>query len=132
MYVTGFPRRLLRLEGLIIFLLSVQLYSEFGESWLLFVLLFLIPDISMLGYLAGATSGAILYNAAHTYIFPAGLATLGYMIDQPFLYSLALIWAAHIGLDRLIGYGLKYSLGFRETHLGRIGGTVPEEEVVGQ
>lgn len=132
MYVTGFPRFLLRLEGLVVLLLSLHLYNELGEGWLLFVLLFFAPDISMLGYLAGPGSGAVIYNLGHTYLFPAGLALLGYMLGQPFLYSLALIWSAHIGFDRLIGYGLKYNASFQKTHLGRIGRKPQEEEVVGQ
>lgn len=132
MFVTGFPRLLLRLEGLAVLLLSLHVYNELGESWLLFFLLFLVPDISMLGYLAGPGSGAIVYNIGHTYLFPGGLALFGFMLGQPFLYSLALVWSAHIGFDRLIGYGLKYGGSFRRTHLGRIGRKTPEEEVTGQ
>lgn len=132
MYITGFPRLLLRLEGLVVLLLSLNFYNELDQSWLLFFLLILVPDISMLGYLAGTGAGAILYNIGHTYLFPAGLALLGYMLGQPFLYSLALIWSAHIGFDRAIGYGLKYNTSFQRTHLGRIGRKNREEEVVGQ
>lgn len=132
MYVTGFPRLLLRLEGLVVLLLSLHFYNEMGEGWLLFALLFFAPDVSFVGYLATPLTGAIFYNTAHTYLFPAGLGLLGYMIEQPFLYSLALIWSAHIGFDRTIGFGLKYSSSFQKTHLGRIGRKVPEEEVVGQ
>jgi hypothetical protein len=38
---------------------------------------------------------------------------------------IALIWANHIGIDRMLGYGLKYAEGFRFTHLGRIGNHGP-------
>ena len=32
--------------------------------------------------------------------------------------ALALVWLAHIGLDRLLGMGLKYNDRFAHTHLG--------------
>lgn len=128
-HVVGLPRLLLRVEGLAVLLLSLHFYNELGGEWLLFALLFLTPDLSMLGYLSGPAAGAITYNLAHTYLFPCVLAAIGMMIGQPSLYPLALIWSAHIGFDRLIGYGLKYSTGFKETHLGRIGKKEGGEEV---
>jgi len=132
MYIPGFPRVLLRFEGLIVLVLSVYGYHDLGESWWLFALLFLVPDISMVGYVWGAWSGALVYNLGHNYVFPAFLALLGNMVGQPLLYSLALIWTAHIGFDRALGLGLKYPTGFSHTHLGRVGSGEPEEEVVGQ
>lgn len=131
MFVSGIPRLLLRIEGLVVLLLSLHFYNELDGSWLWFLLLFLVPDLSFLGYLAGSMTGAMVYNIAHTYISPAILAALGFMLEQPELYPLALIWTAHIGLDRLIGYGLKYPTGFRDTHLGKIGSGEPDE-IVGQ
>lgn len=131
MYVSGFPRLLLRLEGLIVVILSLYFFNELQESWWLFAILFLAPDLSFLGYVAGEDFGSVLYNIAHTYLLPSGLALLGLMLHQPLLYSIALVWTAHIGADRLVGYGLKYSTGFSDTHLGRIGKARPEE-IVGQ
>jgi hypothetical protein len=75
----------------------------------------------MLGYLAGPRPGAVAYNLAHTYATPAVLAGVGWLIGTPLLLALALIWAAHIGFDRMLGYGLKLPTDFRDTHLGRIG-----------
>lgn len=131
MAVLGFPRLLLRIEALIVLLLSLYVYDQLDGGWLQFALLFLVPDLSFLGYLAGVGTGAMIYNVAHTYILPALLALLGFMLHQPQLYFIALIWTAHIGADRLIGYGLKYPAGFKETHLGRLGSKEPEE-IVGQ
>ena len=80
----------------------------------------LVPDLAMLAYAAGPRLGAACYNAAHSLIGPAALAALGVWAAQPTPLSLALIWAAHIGIDRMLGYGLKYASGFRATHLGRV------------
>jgi hypothetical protein len=85
--------------------------------------LFLAPDLSFLGYLAGPKAGAIAYNAAHSYIVPMALMTAGFGFAPPLVLAIAMIWLAHIGFDRALGYGLKYSAGFGFTHLGRIGKT---------
>ena len=71
----------------------------------------------MLGYLRDPRTGALTYNLAHTYIAPFALAVIGYFLATPLLLALATVWAAHIGLDRLLGYGLKYATAFRDTHL---------------
>jgi len=113
------PPVLVRIEGAVVLLLSVLLYILNGESWLLFVLLFLAPDVSMLGYLSGPRTGAVSYNLFHTYVLPGLLAAFGLLTGSPLLVSLALVWFAHIGFDRMVGYGLKYPTGFSDTHLGR-------------
>lgn len=112
---------ILRAEGLAALVLSVLLYVEFGSGWLLFAVLFLVPDLSMLGYLRNPAVGAVTYNLAHTYVASLGLGIVGMLGDFPLLISLALIWSAHIGFDRLLGYGLKSSDRFQVTHLGVIG-----------
>jgi hypothetical protein len=117
--VTGTPILLLRLEGLAVLLLSVLLFPETGQSWLLFGVLFLAPDLSFLGYLAGPRAGAASYNTLHTYLGPLFLAGLLLLAGGPL--ALPLIWTAHLGFDRLLGYGLKYPTAFSDTHLGRIG-----------
>jgi hypothetical protein len=118
--VEGGPRVLLRLEGLAVFAISVAVYSEVAGSWTLFLALFLAPDLGLLGYLMGPRVGAAAYNAVHSYIGPAAFV----LIDRfawPSLLGLGLIWAAHIGFDRILGYGLKYSTSFGHTHLGVVG-----------
>jgi hypothetical protein len=118
---TGGVRTLLRLEGLVLFVGMTVLYYKWEGSWLVYVLLFLVPDLSFAAYLAGPRVGAIAYNAAHTYLAPVALMTLGFAGEGPLVLSIAMIWLAHIGIDRALGYGLKYSVGFGITHLGRIG-----------
>ncbi len=119
--VTGGLRTLLRLEGLALFAAMILLYAVRGGAWWLFAALFLLPDLSFLAYLAGPRPGAIVYNAAHSTVAPAALLAVGFGLAQPLALSIAMIWLAHIGFDRALGYGLKYSAGFTFTHLGRIG-----------
>ena len=119
--VTGGVNLLLRLEGLTLFLGMILLYAVWGGSWLLFAVLFLVPDLSFLAYLADAKTGAVVYNAAHSYLAPVALMTSGFAIGDPLTLSIAMIWLGHIGIDRALGYGLKYAEGFGYTHLGRIG-----------
>ena len=103
------------------FAAMVLLYVHWGASWWLFALLFLAPDFSFIAYLAGPKIGALVYNAAHSTMAPIALMALGIVLIAPMMLSLATIWLAHIGIDRSLGYGLKYSAGFAFTHLGRIG-----------
>ncbi len=108
---------LLRLEGLAAAAVTAVLYAHTGASWWLFAALWLAPDLSMLGYLAGSRRGARIYNAFHTYVAPVVLALSALLLHARGLSPLALIWANHIGVDRLLGFGLKYADGFRWTHL---------------
>ncbi len=119
--VTGTPRALLRVEGAGIFVIAIALYWRLGESWWLFAILFLAPDLAFLGYLAGARLGAVTYNSLHTIAGPILLALAGLFVSYEPAIALALIWLAHCGIDRALGYGLKYQAGFGFTHLGRIG-----------
>jgi len=118
---TGGVRTVLRLEGLALLCLSVAGYASIGEPWWLFALLLFVPDLSFAGYLAGPRIGAIAYNAVHATIGPVALFAVGMAVPDPAVAAVACIWAAHVGLDRAIGYGLKYGSGFAFTHLGRIG-----------
>ncbi|MGH2522285.1 MAG: DUF4260 domain-containing protein [Anaerolineales bacterium] len=114
------PGFLLRLEGSVALAFAVWLYARTGGNWLLFALLILAPDLSMLGYLAGARVGSVTYNIVHTYALPALLGVVAWQTQWPLGLSLALIWLAHIGADRLLGFGLKYPTEFKSTHLNRV------------
>lgn len=114
------PAVLLRLEGALLFALCTLFYARADASWWLFALLFFSPDLAMLGYLASPRIGALCYNLAHTEALPAALLGYGLLNAQPLLVALALIWLGHIGFDRLVGYGLKYTSAFQDTHLGRV------------
>ena len=114
------PAMLIRVEYLALLVLALAIYWDRSESWLLFALLILAPDLSFIAAIAGPEAGLRSYNLAHTAIGPAILAVLGIFVDWDLGITLALIWCAHIALDRAIGYGLKYSLAKGDTHLVRI------------
>ena len=119
--VSGTPRLLLRLEGLAVLTVAVTGYHAIAASWVLFAATLLLPDLGLLGYLAGPRVGALAYNALHTYVGPAGLAALAYLGVAPGAWPVCLIWVAHIGMDRALGLGLKFPTAFRDTHLGAVG-----------
>ena len=118
--VSGGVKTLLRLEGLTLLAGMTLVYGFWGGPWWLYAVLFFAPDLSFVAYLAGPKIGACVYNAMHTTIVPMAVLTAGFGF-APYLLWFALIWLAHIGFDRALGYGLKYSAGFGFTHLGRIG-----------
>ena len=111
-------RFLLRIEGLAVAIVAAALYSRTGASWWLFAALWLAPDLSMLGYLISPCRGARIYNGFHTYTLPIVLGLSAWLLRSQGLVAFALIWINHIGVDRLLGYGLKFSNGFGWTHLG--------------
>ena len=114
------PKRLLRLEGLIVLAAAMVVYRVLGDSWLKFALLFLVPDVFMAGYFFGARTGATVYNIGHTYTVPFLLWVGLYFAHTPWLFFVCVIWIAHIGFDRFLGYGLKYPTAFKDTHLGKV------------
>ena len=117
----GGVRMVLRVEGLWVLIAALLAYSRFGAGWGTFTLFFLTPDLSFLGYLAGPRVGAVAYNVAHSYIGAISCLAIGVLYSVPMVLCTGLIWTAHIGFDRALGYGLKYSSGFAQTHLGRVG-----------
>jgi hypothetical protein len=119
--VVGGVRRWLRAEGLAALAAAVAAYASTGRGWGLFALLFLVPDLTFAAFAAGPRAGAAAYNAAHSYVGPLALGLLAHATGAPGVLAAACIWAAHVGFDRALGYGLKYASGFGDTHLGRIG-----------
>lgn len=111
---------LLRLEGLAVAAVAALLYARTGASWWMFAALWLLPDVSMLGYLGRPCRAARIYNAAHSYVVPLTLAAAGMLLHAHAVLPFALIWANHIAIDRMLGYGLKFSDGFVWTHLGTL------------
>jgi len=120
-FVAGGVRLVLRLEGFAAFAAALAFYAHAGLSWPSFALLFFTPDLAMLAYFAGPRVGAAAYNLAHTHALALALTLVGFFADLPFAAASGLIWIAHIGFDRALGYGLKYPTAFGDTHLGRLG-----------
>jgi Domain of unknown function (DUF4260) len=114
------PRILLHTEGVAVAAVAVTLYFHEGYEWWLLLVLALAPDLAMLGYAAGPRVGATAYDLVHTYVGPVLLGAAGVIWSSDAALALALIWLTHIGVDRAVGYGLKYPSGFKETHLQRV------------
>jgi hypothetical protein len=115
------PTLILRIEEAALLIATLYAYHHLQASWLLFAILFLTPDLFMLGYLHNERTGAALYNLAHTLTLPLALLLVSYATHHPLALEISLIWTAHIAFDRLLGYGLKYPTFFKDTHLQHIG-----------
>ncbi len=114
------PAMMLRLEGLAVLLLAVFAYSRLEFSWLVFFLLLLWPDIAIVAYAINKDLGTAVYNLLHTYTMPIIFIAVSIVFSWTFGIQFALIWFAHIGMDRLVGYGLKYRSEFKDTHITRL------------
>lgn len=114
-------KTLLKLEELFLFLLAIYLFTRLDYAWWWFALLFLAPDLGMIGYAAGPQVGALTYNLLHHQGLAIGLYLIGAWSGNPLWQLLGLIILAHSSFDRLLGYGLKFSDAFKHTHLGRLG-----------
>ncbi len=112
---------LLKLEGLALFVLSIFLFTQLDYAWWWYPVLFFLPDLSMLGYLGGARTGAAVYNVIHHHAVSIGLYVVGDLLGLPSVQLAGLILLGHSNLDRMLGYGLKHSDAFQNTHLGVIG-----------
>jgi hypothetical protein len=115
--VTGKPLLWLRAEGLTLFATALLLYSATHQRWWLVPAVILVPDLFMLGYLGGSRIGAAVYNVGHSYPLPALTSLAGLAGHHPLVLAFGLLWLAHIGMDRMAGFGLKYDSGFQRTHL---------------
>lgn len=110
-----------RAENLAIAVAVVVVFVRSHFSWWWLPALFLLFDLSMAGYLVSKRFGAVCYNLAHAYVAPAVLL-LGYALSPARWWAFAgLLWAFHIAVDRVLGFGLKFASGFQDTHLGRAG-----------
>jgi hypothetical protein len=114
------PKILLRLEGTAVLIAACIAYQQVHGSWLLFAVLLLSPDLFMLGYLLNPKIGAAAYNLVHTYIGPILLLCIVWIANSPSALPFVLIWLAHVGMDRMFGYGLKYPTAFKDTHFCRV------------
>jgi hypothetical protein len=115
------PAWLLRVEEACLLAAAVGLYAHLHFSWLLFAVLFLAPDLFMVGFLANPRVGAAIYNLGHWLLWPLALFAAGFATGRRELQAIALIWFSHIVIDRALGYGMKYPTFFKDTHLQHIG-----------
>ncbi|KAF2427820.1 hypothetical protein EJ08DRAFT_680776 [Tothia fuscella] len=122
-FAKSWPKLLLRVEGACIFGSTIWAYSRYNQSWWTFAGLLFLPDLGMAGYIANSTAGAAIYNSFHTETPPILMLCAALAKNDNELAGLALCWLAHIEMDRMLGYGLKYGTGFGHTHLSVIGMT---------
>ena len=114
------PALLLRIEGSLLFAVSIACYHETHARWILFAVLLLAPDLAIAGYLANAKIGATIYNAVHTLTGPLLLLAYALLTAHAALLPYGLIWITHVGMDRMLGFGLKYPTQFKDTHLQHV------------
>ncbi len=114
-------KNLIKFEEAALFALALLAYAQLERSWWLFLALLFLPDLSMLGYLAGPRLGAAVYNIVHHRAIAIIIAYLGYSLSNPTLLLIGIILFAHSSMDRVFGYGLKLPDSFQNTHLGKIG-----------
>src|SRR5690625_2075263 len=113
-------KKWVHLEGLIIFVFMMYFYSLHDFNWWIFFLFLLVPDISMVAYIINNRMGAMIYNIVHTYTMSIPILLLGLIMENNFFIMSGIIWSAHIGIDRLFGYGLKYKTAFQDSHLQKL------------
>ena len=113
-------RTILRLEAAAVFLFSLYFYQAVHGNWLLFILLLFIPDVSMVGYLKDTKLWSITYNLIHNFTLALVLVGVGLIAQNTLVTSIGIILAAHVGMDRAMGFGLKYPTAFKDTHLQRV------------
>jgi hypothetical protein len=111
---------MLHLEGAGVFIATIALFAQVDLAWWLYPLLLLVPDVFAIGYLINTIWGARIYNIGHLYVLPLALGIFALFTSWTLGMGLALIWVGHIGMDRMLGYGMKYPENFKETHLGRV------------
>lgn len=112
-----------RIEGLIVFVAAVLIYVNLSAAlpWWLAILVFFAPDLSFFAYFFGPKVGAFAYNLVHVYAFGVLFFAFGYVLQIELVLALGVLWLAHSGFDRMLGYGLKLHEGFSQTHLGSVG-----------
>ena len=113
--------RWVRGDAAALLLLTLWAVTSTHSSWIWFLALFLVPDLSMVGYVFGSRVGATTYNLGHLYAWPVGLLAAGLAWHAPLATTAALSWIAHIAFDNVVGYGLKLPTGFDQTMYGPIG-----------
>ena len=113
-------KKLIQAEAIVPFLISVLLINRLPMhfTWWIWIPIFLAPDLSMLGYLINNKIGAYTYNLFHHQLVAIVIAATGMLLQLPYVELAGLVLLGHSSLDRVMGYGLKFTTGFKFTHLG--------------
>ena len=118
--VNNMVKAILELESWFIAGASLLAYIYLKGNLGLLIVFFMLPDISMVGYLKNKTMGSIVYNAVHNYALVLALIIAGFILNIKPLIFAGLILSLHICVDRFFGFGLKYRTGFEDTHMQKI------------
>lgn len=113
-------KRIIQLEELAMFLLSIYLFSQLNFAWWWYLVLILTPDIRMIGYIFGNKAGAITYNLFHHKAVALAVYVFGLYLQNETIQLIGIILFGHSSMDRMMGYGLKTYEGFKFTHLGKL------------
>lgn len=111
---------LVKLENVFVLILVLSLYAIFDFSFWIFLICLLAPDLTAIGYVFNKRIGSMVYNVGHTYALPSLVTLLYLLLNEPVLLQIALIWLAHISIDRTLGYGLKYASDFKITTVQKL------------
>ena len=116
-------KKLLQAEAIVPFLIAILLINRLPVhfTWWIWIPIFLAPDLSMLGYVIGNKAGAFAYNLFHHQLVAILVAGIGMLLQSPEIELAGLVLLGHSSLDRVMGYGLKFTTGFKFTHLGTMG-----------
>ncbi|WP_045690626.1 DUF4260 domain-containing protein [Hymenobacter sp. AT01-02] len=114
-------KTLLKTEELAEAFLALVVFASLPYAWWVLPATFLLPDLSMIGYVAGPRVGAFCYNVAHHKALAVVVGVVGWWLGLPVLMLAGTVLLFHSDFDRMLGYGLKYMTGFQDTHLGRVG-----------
>jgi hypothetical protein len=114
-------KTILKLEDIAELTLSIFLFAQLDFAWWYYPALLLLPDLSMIGYLVNTRIGAALYNVFHHKGLGIAIGMIGFLLSNQALMLAGVILFGHSAMDRVFGYGLKYSDDFKNTHLGKIG-----------
>ena len=114
------PNIFLRIEGFVLFIIASIMFFNQNGSWILYIALLFLPDIGMTGYIMNTKLGAITYNLFHTTSIPLILLIIFFVTQQYSLLIFGFVWLAHIGMDRVAGFGLKYTDNFKHTHIQEV------------
>ena len=114
-------KTLIRLEEAAMFLFGIFLFAQLPFAWWWFPVLILLPDLSMIGYVAGNKAGANMYNFFHHKAVAIIVYVIAFYLKNDVLQLAGIILFAHSSMDRFFGYGLKHFEGFHFTHLEKIG-----------
>jgi hypothetical protein len=112
-------KTIIKLEELGFFLFGIYLFNQLNHAWWWFLILILVPDFSMIGYLVNNKIGAFLYNLVHHRAIAIFVYLMGIYFSNNVIQLAGIILFSHSSMDRMLGYGLKYETGFKFTHLGK-------------